>query len=128
MWWYLQCIGLVLALFAPALPACAQGDMTIQFRPVNVRNLAGVVTGASGKGFQGAVVEDCDSTYKRVLASTTTDANGRFSFAHAKYGALPQCAVSEFSIDTHSCHAPVLCKGRAAHSSHSRYLILRGAR
>jgi hypothetical protein len=88
MWWYLQCIGLVLALFAPALPACAQGDMTIQFRPVNVHNLAGVVTGASGKGFQGAVVEDCDSTYKRVLASTTTDANGRFSFAHAKYGTV----------------------------------------
>jgi len=82
-------IGLILALIAFALPARAQGNMTVEFKPVNVRHLAGVVTYAnSQEGIVGAIVEDYDSKYKQVLASATTDRNGRFSFPRARYGSV----------------------------------------
>jgi hypothetical protein len=66
--------------------ACAQANMTIEYRLKNIRHLAGIVTYTDGAIVPGAIVADCDSTYKHVLASTKTDANGRFSFSHAKLG------------------------------------------
>jgi hypothetical protein len=82
-------IGLVLALMAFALPAQTQGNMTVVYKPVNVRHLNGVVTySGSREGIMGAIVEDCDPMYKHILASTTTDRSGRFSFPHVKYGSV----------------------------------------
>ncbi len=82
-------IGLILILLTFALPARAQGNMTVVYKPVNVRHLVGVVTYAgSQEGIAGAIVEDCDPTYKHVLNSTITDRNGRFSFPHVKYGSV----------------------------------------
>jgi hypothetical protein len=92
-------IGLVLALLLFELPALAQGNMTVEYKPVNVRHLAGVVTYADGQGIVGAIVEDCDPTFKQVLGSATTDRNGRFSFPHAKYGSIHYLNVRYPGLD-----------------------------
>ena len=81
-------LGLVVALLVFVLPAPAQGNEAVVFRQVNVRHLTGQVTDINGESISGAVVEDCDPTFNRVLVSTTTDANGRFSFTQAKNGTV----------------------------------------
>ena len=73
-------------VLALTIPACAQGNMTIEFRSRDIRNLAGVVTFSDRAVVAGAIVADCDSTYTRVLASTKTDATGRFSLPNAMLG------------------------------------------
>ena len=88
MRWLVVQFGMVVTLFIFALPAHAQGNMTVEYKPVNVRHLAGVVAYADGQGIVGAIVEDSDPTFKQVLGSATTDRNGRFSFPHAKYGSV----------------------------------------
>ena len=77
--------GLILALFAYALPARAIELITIE-RPFRAQNLAGVVVDSTGATVSGVVVEACDAAYKRVLATTRTDANGHFAFPKAKIG------------------------------------------
>jgi len=41
---------------------------------------------SSGAIVSGVVIEDFDPTYKHVLATSKTDANGHFSFPEAKIG------------------------------------------
>jgi hypothetical protein len=76
----------LLIIVALLLSARAQGNMTIEHQPEKARHLAGVVTDTAGQPFSGAIVEDCDSGFKQVLRSTTTDINGKFSFSSATHG------------------------------------------
>ncbi|MGA3159969.1 MAG: hypothetical protein ABSC77_02045 [Terracidiphilus sp.] len=105
-------IGLVVALFAFAPPARAQGYALIVLEhPFRTQNLAGIVVDAMGETVSGVVVEECDAKFtsvhawnsageplpdeqetdcdrepKHILSSTTTDANGHFTFPHQKSG------------------------------------------
>lgn len=89
----LRAIGSLLAAFTLAVPLIAQGNQIVELLPTDARHLAGVVTDATGAGISGALVEDCDSTYKRVIASEKTDANGHFSFPNARYGSVHYLSV-----------------------------------
>ena len=105
-------IGLVLALLAFALPARAGIELITFAHPFRTHHLAGVVVDATGAPVPGVVIEDCVQTFrqvrapgdaeppvfeeamvldchsepKHILASTTTDSNGRFKLPHAKMG------------------------------------------
>ena len=105
-------VGLMLALLAFALSARAGIDLITFDRPFHAQNLAGVVVDSTGAPVPGVEVEDCIQTFKQVrapgdaeppifeqamlldchsepkhvLASTTTDSKGRFRFPHAKIG------------------------------------------
>lgn len=103
-------IGLILALIAYALPARAGIDL-ITFRyPFHAQSLAGIVVDSAGSPVPGVVIEDCVQTFrqvrgsdhseppvfeeamildchsepKHILASTKTDAHGHFEFPQAK--------------------------------------------
>jgi hypothetical protein len=103
--------GLILALLTFALPARAQGNTLISY-PIHAQNLAGVVMDFMGVPVPGVVIEDCVQTFrqvrapgdaeppvfeeamildchsepKHVLASTTSDSKGYFKLPHAKMG------------------------------------------
>ena len=79
--------------------------MTIEYKPRNIRHLAGVVTDVSGAVIPGAVIADCDATYRRVLASTKTDSNGRFNFEHVSLGSRHYLKVDYPNSD--EVHMPV---------------------
>jgi hypothetical protein len=81
-------LGLVCMALTLAGPVFAQGNMTIEFRLSKVRHLTGVVADLAGRPFPGAIVEDCDPTYNRVLASATTNGEGRFSLPPGRYGTI----------------------------------------
>jgi hypothetical protein len=55
-------------------------------KPFHARTLSGVVLGPDGSPVIGTTVEERDATFRRVLATVETDANGRFSFPRAKSG------------------------------------------
>jgi hypothetical protein len=102
-------ISLILALIVFALPAWAIELITIE-RPFRAHHLAGVVVDSTGAPVPGVVIEDCIQTFrevrapgdaeppvfekrmildchsepKHVLASATTDSNGRFKLTDAK--------------------------------------------
>ena len=72
---------LAIAVLAFSVPPCIpQGNTTIQMRPVKAQRLAGIVTVGTDntQPINGAHVEECDSGWHHVLASTMTDDNGRF--------------------------------------------------
>jgi hypothetical protein len=105
-------IGLILAFIVFALPARAQMALIEFAHPFSARNLAGVVVDSTGATVSGVVIEDCVQTFiqarasveaetpifekrmildchskpEHILASTTTDSNGRFKLTHAKMG------------------------------------------
>ncbi len=76
-------LGLMLLSFSTCWP---QGNETVMLPPAHVRHLAGLVTDRAGAVIPSAVVEDCDATFAKVLASTRTDTNGRFQFLGATRG------------------------------------------
>jgi uncharacterized protein YfaS (alpha-2-macroglobulin family) len=78
-------IGLVVSLLLCALSAQAQWEL-ITLEGVSARHLAGFVTDSTGAPVSGVAIEDCDPSYKQVLASATTDANGHFDFPKTKMG------------------------------------------
>jgi hypothetical protein len=80
-------IGLILALIAFALPARAIELITIE-RPFRAHHLAGVIVDSTGATVSGVLIEDCDPTYKHVLASATTDVTGHFAFPVGKIGSI----------------------------------------
>jgi hypothetical protein len=107
-----------LFLFVPSTRA--QLDLITFNRPFQTRNLTGVVVDSMGAPVAGVVIEDCVQTFrqvrasgdaeppvfekamildchfepKHVLASTTTDSEGRFRFPHAKMGTIHYLHVS----------------------------------
>jgi hypothetical protein len=78
-------LGLLVAVFAFALSAWAQ-TQTHTMVGIHARHLAGIVTTMLGEPVPGEVIEDCDATFSHVYSSTKSDAQGRFSFAHARLG------------------------------------------
>jgi len=86
-----------------SVTACPQGNQTIEYQPEKVRHLAGVVTYTTGETISGVVVEDCDTDFKHVLRSVTTDASGRFSFSHVKFGSRHYLSVRfpNYDLDHH---------------------------
>jgi hypothetical protein len=98
-------LGLAVASLVFVFPGQAQGNETVEFRQVNARHLTGQVIDINGEGITGAVVEDCDPTFNHVLASTTTDINGRFSFPQAKRRTVHSLTVRCPSFDL--VHTPV---------------------
>ena len=102
-------LGIVAALIAFALPVRAIELITIE-HPFRVQHLAGVVVDTTGAPVPGVVIVDCVQSFrqvrasgdaetpvfekrmildcqvepKHVLASTTTDSQGRFNFPHTK--------------------------------------------
>jgi len=105
-------ISLVLALLAFALPARAGIELIEFAHPFHAQNLTGIVVDSIGAPVPGVMIEDCVQTFrqirgsdhseppvfenamildchsepKHVLASTTSDSNGHFKFQHAKMG------------------------------------------
>jgi hypothetical protein len=69
-----------------ALPAKAVYEIVVVQRPFRTHSLAGVVVDPSGAILPGATVDDCDPTFSRVLATTTTDSTGYFAFSGTKIG------------------------------------------
>jgi hypothetical protein len=92
-----------------ALPVNAQLELIMIERPFHARALSGVVVDPSGAPIPGVVVEECDASFsprplsdpgekpspmtmlwdcdrdsKHIVATVTTDANGRFAFPQAK--------------------------------------------
>ena len=75
------------AVFLIAVSARAQWTLVVIERPLHAHNLAGIVSDSNGAPLPGVRIEVCDrpdtpcnSDPKHVLASTTTDGNGHFSF------------------------------------------------
>jgi hypothetical protein len=90
--------GLVAALLMIALPARAIELITIE-HPFRSHHLAGVVVDTTGAPVSGVVVEDRDSTFTHVLASTKTDANGYFAFPKAKKGTTHYPHLNNYGFD-----------------------------
>jgi hypothetical protein len=78
--------GLLIVLLAIALAANAEYQIVEIERPFRAHHLAGVVVDPSGATVAGAMVDDCDPTFSRVLGSATSDADGNFAFPLAKIG------------------------------------------
>ena len=97
-----------------SVTACPQGNETIEYQPEKVRHLAGVVTYATGETIPGVVVEDCDSDFKHVLRSVTTDARGTFSFSNVKYGSKQNLNVRcpNYDFDHHIVTISLFGKAR----------------
>jgi len=101
------CAAFAVLAFSP--PAWGGIELITIKHSFHAHNLAGVVVDASGAPVAGVLVEECDASFsprmvkdsagepvpelmlwdcdrdpKRVMASTTTDANGSFSFPQAK--------------------------------------------
>jgi hypothetical protein len=83
-------MGIIAALLMAAPAAWAGIELIVIERPFHARHLAGVVVDTTGEVVSGAVVEERDPTFNRVLASTTTDANGHFAFQDAHFGVTYQ--------------------------------------
>lgn len=85
--------------------ACiAQGNETIQMRPVKAQKLAGIVR-AAGQPIQNVHVEEGDEGWKNVLTSTKTDADGHFRLTPVGKGPMhylriyaPNFNVSEYPV------------------------------
>ena len=82
---------------APRAPA--QVELITFDHPFEAQKLAGVALDASGASVIGVLVEDCDSTFKRVLASAWTDENGHFAFRRAKTGTTHYLRISKGGFD-----------------------------
>jgi hypothetical protein len=79
--------GLVLCaallFLRPVLP---QGNMIVEMEQMRVRRLTGIVTDQTGAPVPGAIVQDCDSSFKNVLVVRKADEKGQFSFPRAMRG------------------------------------------
>ena len=118
-WISVFAISFLLAPFARAQLGLITFD-----RPFHARNLAGVVVDSTGAAVPGVVVEECDALFtplqprsptgeavpgvpevdcdrepKHVLASATTDANGRFAFQRAKMGTTHYLYLRGYGLD-----------------------------
>ena len=99
------CIAFAIYLFAAPTCARAQGNMTIEYKVRDARELAGLVIDSRGAAVPGALVADCDPKYRHVLASTKTDRKGRFTFPQAEPGSKHYLKVDSPGFD--EVHAPV---------------------
>jgi hypothetical protein len=94
------------ALLLIAMPCLAQGNETIVMRPVKAHQLAGIVTVWQSEQPSGKVhVEECDSSWEHVLASTMTDDQGRFHLTPTAKGSVhylriyaPGYDISEYTV------------------------------
>jgi len=98
MWRLVQQLGIMLVLLVTSFCAHALELITIE-HPFHSHSLAGFVSDPSGATVSGVVIEDCDSTFKQVLASTTTDANGHFAFPGKKTGTTHFLRLSHYGFD-----------------------------
>lgn len=79
-----------------ASAAFAQGYALITLeRPFQARNLAGLVVGHAGAPVRGVLVEECDASFTRILASTRTDKDGHFAFPKATSGSRHYLSLSK---------------------------------
>jgi hypothetical protein len=109
--WSCVRLGITIALLASSLPLPAQYELVTIERPFHSRDLAGAVVDSTGASVAGALIEDRDATFTRVLASTTTDANGRFAFPQSKLGTTHYLNVQSKGFDP--MHITVVLKGIA---------------
>jgi hypothetical protein len=85
--------------FASSFCVHAQLELVTFAHPFHSHKLAGFVSDPSGATVSGVVIEDCDSTFKQVLASATTDANGYFAFPGIKTGTTHFLRLSHYGFD-----------------------------
>ncbi len=80
--------GVLLAclLLTVSQPALAGVEVVRISTPFHAHHLEGVVVDPVGEPISGVTVEDVDETANKVLATVTTDAQGRFAFPHAPSG------------------------------------------
>ncbi len=91
-------IGLLVAFSVSALPTQAQ-TQTHTLVGIHARHLAGIITDMTGKPVPGEVIEDCDSTFTKVYASTKSDEQGNFSFARAKLGSTHYLRMDFYELN-----------------------------
>ena len=97
-----QLLARVLALsviFMGISRAHAQVELITFNHAFQAQALAGIAVDASGGGVVGVLVEDCDSTFKRVRASALTDEKGHFAFRGAKSGTTHYLRISKDGFD-----------------------------
>jgi Carboxypeptidase regulatory-like domain len=109
--WSCVRLGITIALLASSLPSPAQYELITIERPFHSRDLAGAVVDITGAPVPGATIEDRDATFARVLASTISDANGRFAFPQGKLGTAHYLNVQSKGFDP--MHITVVLKGIA---------------
>ncbi|MGC2297491.1 MAG: hypothetical protein WA476_01735 [Acidobacteriaceae bacterium] len=87
-----------------AVACLAQGNETIQMRPVKAQILAGIVR-AADQPIRNVHVEEWDEGWKHVLTSTMTDADGHFRLTPVGKGPMhylrihaPNFNVSEYPV------------------------------
>ncbi len=92
----------------------AQGNQTIEYLPEKARHLSGIVTDINDQPIPGVVVEDCDSQFKHVLRSVTTDAVGQFAFSNVKFGSKHYLSFRfpAFDLDHHVVTISLFAKSR----------------
>ena len=86
-------------------------------RPFQAQNLAGSVLDPAGAPVEGVLVEDCDATFTRILASTRTDREGRFTFSKAKSGSTHYLILSMNGFN------PMHVTVRIRHLAHTGVLV-----
>jgi hypothetical protein len=99
MWQRIRRTGALLSAFALALPALAQYETIVIKHPIRAQRLAGIVEDSTGAPIAGVAVEDRDSAFKSVLASTKTDANGHFAFPGAAHGKTHYLHLQSLGFD-----------------------------
>jgi hypothetical protein len=100
------------ALLLLAMQCLAQGnEIVVIRRPVKARFLSGIVAVAD-QPLKDVHVEECDPAWNYVLASTTTDDEGRFRLTPAAKGRVhylriyaPAYDISEYTVKL-SRHGP----------------------
>ena len=86
-------------LLACSMHTKAQLELITIEQPFHAKSLAGVLSDPSGAAVDGVVVEECDSTYKSVLASVTTGTNGHFALPSAKNGTTHFLRLRHYGFD-----------------------------
>jgi hypothetical protein len=86
-------VGTSLVVAALSLPAHAVVETVVIERPSRAHKLAGFAVDPSSAAIAGADVDDCDSTFSRVLGSVTSDADGHFAFPRAKIGSTHYLSI-----------------------------------
>ena len=92
-------IGFCLLLLAVSPHPQAQLVLITFDHPFQAQKLAGVTVDSSGESVMGVLIEDCDSTFKKVRASARTDEDGHFAFRKWKAGTTHYLRVSRDGFD-----------------------------
>jgi hypothetical protein len=87
------------ALLLPPLPARPQMVLITFDHPFQSQTLRGTVSDPTGASVMGVLIEDCDTNFKQVRASTWTDENGHFTLRHGRIGTTHFLRVSKDGFD-----------------------------